>query len=369
MPLADPWHYHRNDLTQQYFAQLDQRLASALVLFGQRRTGKTEFLLNDLGPMAQAEGWNVAYATFWQSNAPPTDILLHALSLARDGGSLIGRAQALADHAELTLSAGPLASAKIDPSKRGAAPDPLLRLDTAIGKFAPKQKRALLLLDEVQDLATPNAQNHAFIAALRSSLDKRKQTLAVVFTGSSQEGLRAMFSKRNAPFFHYGAELDWPPFDDGLADHTIKTFAKVVGGKLDRTRLIAALEALDRNPFYFRKLVAALALDPKRNIENALAKVRADLADELAYPDAWKALTPLQRALAWTIAKGAEQPFSAQSLKAIGKVAGIETPTRVQALAAIRLLLRRDILRKDEGRANYAFNDALFANWIARTRA
>ena len=45
------------------------------------------------------------------------------------------------------------------------------------------------------------------MAALRASLDKRAERLRVVFTGSSREGLAAMFSARQAPFFHFATPI------------------------------------------------------------------------------------------------------------------------------------------------------------------
>ncbi len=52
-------------------------------LFGPRRTGKTEFLLHDLGHHAAAQyGHRVLYASFWQTSVAPLGLLIYAVSEA-----------------------------------------------------------------------------------------------------------------------------------------------------------------------------------------------------------------------------------------------------------------------------------------------
>ena len=71
MPATDPWHYPRTKLAKSTLALIEKRLANALVLFGPRRIGKTEFLIRDLGPLAEKAGHRVVYASFWQSPLSP----------------------------------------------------------------------------------------------------------------------------------------------------------------------------------------------------------------------------------------------------------------------------------------------------------
>ena len=62
--------------------------------------------------------------------------------------------------------------------------------------------KILLLMDEVQVL-TKKSTNDQFIAGFRTALDINKDLIKVIFTGSSREGLRRMFSQASAPFFHF----------------------------------------------------------------------------------------------------------------------------------------------------------------------
>jgi hypothetical protein len=372
MPDSDPWHYHRKELTQQYLDQLDSRLTQAVVLFGPRRTGKTEFLLRDLGPAARAMGWKVAYASLWQSRLAPLGVLIHALTTAHKKGSLAGRAQELARAARPKVKlSGTVpgstvkAEAEIDLAAPESPPpaDLLLHLDDCFERFAPKSRRALLMLDEVQELAGSD-ENGPLIAALRTCLDKRKDRLSVVFTGSSQDGLRAMFSRRDAPFFHYGVTADWPPFDDGFVTFSLAAFAKIVRAKLDGAECLKAFHTLDRNPYYFRKLLETLAFDPERNVKAALASVHERAALDLRYPETWRALSPLQRATALALAERADKPFSQATAGHIGARLKAAPPSRAQIQAAIRALVRADIISKPSARAEYIFNDPEFARWM-----
>jgi hypothetical protein len=91
---------------------------------------------------------------------------------------------------------------------KGKAPEShLLLLDQYCERLAKGRKPAFLLFDEFQELARSKAAA-PLIAALRTSLDKRKDGLVAVFTGSSREGLRAMFSPREAPFFRFATPID-----------------------------------------------------------------------------------------------------------------------------------------------------------------
>lgn len=61
-------------------------------------------------------------------------------------------------------------------------------------------KPVLMLLDEVQELARVS-HTIGLIRSLRTGLDINQQKIKVIFTGSSTNGLRAMFNDNKAPFF------------------------------------------------------------------------------------------------------------------------------------------------------------------------
>ena len=217
----DPWHFRRDELTDQVLNTLAHGPAQALSLFAPRRAGKTEFLVQDLAPHAEAQGHRVIYASFWQAPLSPLAVLLHALEKSRERGRLADRIPTSAWRVapKLKLSAavpgtGTGAEAEIDLTRLKGEPPAnlLLHLDDLLGWVSRKARPTILLLDEVQELARSRS-NSPLVAALRTGLDKRREGLRAVFTGSSRAGLAAMFSNREAPFFHFATPIDLPGLD------------------------------------------------------------------------------------------------------------------------------------------------------------
>lgn len=375
MGKADPWHYARKDAAQRTLTLFSQRLASALVLFGPRRMGKTEFLLRDFGPLAEKAGHRVLYISFWQAPLSPAATLITALHDGLKQGGLLTQIQRLGEGVRPRLKIGASlpgvsADAEIDLSDmRGPPPDDvLLLMDALLGKLARKTKPTILLLDEVQELAT-NPDNRALIAALRTSLDKRRDSLAVVFTGSNRDALATMFSEKSAPFFHFATPIALEPLGPPFVDHLLGAFEKATGETLNKTHAHAAFEALDRNPFFFRMLLERLLPIPERSIPEALARMRETIAVDLGYDRIWLSLTAVQRALALTLAQGAEAPFGEANRVRIGQLARTPTPTIAQTQTALRRLSRIGVVSRADGRSSWSFDDPELGRWIASRTA
>ena len=299
----DPWHFRRDELAEQVLGTLARGPAQALSLFAPRRAGKTEFLVQDLAPHAEAQGHRVIYASFWQAPLSPLAVLLHALEKSRERGRLADRIRTSAWRVapKLKLSAsvpgtGTGAEAEIDLTRLKGKPPTnlLLHLDDLLGRVSRRGRPTILLLDEVQELARSRG-NASLVAALRTGLDKRRDGLRAVFTGSSRAGLAAMFSDREAPFFHFATPIDLPALGTGFVDHIVAVFQRTAKRTPDRDGMLDAFDRLHRNPYFFRLLVQRMLYDPEHTVGSALKDVRERIAGDLGYPEAWLALTPLQR--------------------------------------------------------------------------
>ncbi len=367
----DPWHFRRDELAEQVLGTLARGPAQALSLFAPRRAGKTEFLIQDLAPHAEAGGHRVIYASFWQAPLSPLAVLLHALEESIERGKLADRIRTSAWRVapKLKLSAsvpgtGTGAEAEIDLTRLKGEPPTnlLLHLDDLLGRVSRKGRATILLLDEVQELARSRG-NVSLVAALRTGLDRRRDGLRAVFTGSSRAGLAAMFSDREAPFFHFATPIDLPALGKGFVDHVVAVFRGTAKRTLDRDAMLAAFDRLHRNPYFFRLLVQRMLYDPKHTVDSALEDVRERIAADLGYPEAWLALTPLQRETARALAKGASRPFSRGFRAALGAATGGETPTAARVQAALRRLERLGIV--DAARGVWELADPAFGGWIA----
>ena len=368
---GDPWHFRRSELAEQVLGTLAHGPAQALSLFAPRRAGKTEFLVQDLAPHAEAKGHRVIYASFWQAPLSPLAVLLHALEESRERGGLADRIRTSAWRVapKLKLSAtvpgtGAEAEAEIDLTRlKGEPPtDLLLHLDGLLGRVSRKRKPTILLLDEVQELARSRT-NASLVAALRTSLDKRRDGLRAVFTGSSRTGLAAIFSSREAPFFHFATPIDLPALGKPFVDHLGAVFRRTAGRTPDRDGMHGAFVRLHRNPYFFRLLVQTMLHDPEHTVGSALDHVRERIAADLGYPDAWLALPPIQRETARALAMGASRPFSRLFRAALGAALGEEAPSAARVQAALRRLERLGIV--DTARGEWEVADPEFGGWIA----
>ena len=366
----DPWHFRRDELAEQVLNTIAHGPAQTLSLFAPRRAGKTEFLVQDLAPHAEAQGHRVIYASFWQAPLSPLAVLLHALEKSREQSRLADRIRTTAWRVapKLKLSAavpgtGTGAETEIDLTRlKGEPPtDLLLHLDDLLGRVSRNARPTVLLLDEVQELARSRS-NAPLVAALRTSLDKRREGLKAVFTGSSRTGLAAMFSNRKAPFFHFATPIDLPPLVKPFVDHVLTVFRKTSKRTLDPDRMLDAFDRLHRNPYFFRLLVQTMLYDPDHTVSSGLEHVRERISVDLGYPEAWLALTPIQRETARALAMGASKPFSRVFREALGAALGDEAPSAARVQAALRRLERLGIV--DTARGEWELADPGFGGWL-----
>lgn len=366
----DPWHFPRNDLAERTLTSLFKGPAKALLLFAPRRTGKTTFLLKDVGPRAEKAGHRVVYASFWSAPLSPLAVLLHALESSRRAGTFADRARSMliAMTPKLKLS-GPLPGtsleASVDLTELTGKPrtELLLYLDDLLGRLSNTRKPTLLMFDEVQELAR-SPDNASLIAALRTSLDKRGTGLVTIFTGSSREGLQSMFSAREAPFFHFAATIDLPALDQTFVEHLLKAFDAAAKRRLAKADAMTAFDAVQRNPESFRALLELLMQQPSMTVPEAIEELRGRLAVDRGYPASWLSLSPLQRACARQLVEGVAKPFADVSLRAIGELSGQTAPSRSQVQKALQRLVRLGLADQWAGRWTLA--DGEFAAWIKK---
>ena len=367
---VDPWHFPREPLAQQYLAFFETGVSNAMILFQQRRYGKTEFCLYDLAPAAEVRGYTVVYASFWQARLAPTAILLHALEKALEKKTLALRLrQFLTTPVTKLKISGELIGAKANAEIDLATVSPkenaelLLYLLDLIQRVAKRAKgRLLLILDEVQELAE-SAANDALVAALRTILDTQRRNVKVVFTGSSQVGLTRMFSSAQAPFFHFGTRIDLPPLGDAFVQHCAQAYQGVTHKSLPLAALTRAFHDLHGNPYYFRKLVELLLAQPAQSLKRAMENLLQRIAEEQGFPRIWESLQTIDRAvLAW-LGQDPGSIFTKSAKVFIGERTG-EADVSIHTIqSALRRLLSQNLVRALPGRGQYGLEDPEFGRW------
>ena len=361
------WHFPRREFTHSVFVTLTQGPSPALRLFGPRRTGKTEFLQRDLGQMAaETYGHRVLYASFWQVSAAPLALLLHACDMALRPQSYAERLLKWAQTPPIRIRLGALndlAGLEIELGQnRNTSPaDELLLLDQHLDRLADPGRPALLLLDEVQELAS-HPQGTEIMAGLRTSLDRRREGLRTVFTGSSQVGLNKVFSARNAPLYRFAAPLHLPPMGPDFVDHQLKVFHSVYRRRLDRDTALDFFRHFQGNPMFFQRWLTALGLSPDISEADAARQTAQDLAADLELDRKWLALQTPHRAMARIIAERLPDPFGAGGAARYAALTGADAPIPQSRQSYLRTLLRRGIADQWEGEWRIA--DPVFEAWI-----
>lgn len=233
----------------------------------------------------------------------------------------------------------------------------------AIFSSLANQGKTLLLMDEVQVL-TKNEKNHQFIAGLRTSLDLYKDTIKVIFTGSSREGLRRMFSQASAPFFHFGQNLPFPELDQAFTDHLAAVYYQITARKLDHGLLWNAFLELDRVPQLARSLVERLALNPNQTILEAKQTLFTDVYHDRAYVEIWEKLSKLDQMLLREIAITASGIFSEKNRQNLAKKLGVPLLTVPSIQSSIRVLQRKNLIGRLPDRGGYYIDDPNFKSWL-----
>lgn len=355
----------RPQLAQSYLKLLEAQPGRPLALFAPRRVGKTYFLLHDLEAAARKAKLVPVYADLWLQQADPLAAIVHALEEALEQATMpktaLGKAAKTpvkrvgAFGASVELGEGP-----------GLGPLPArneLRLDTLVARLrAATGKPVLLMLDEVQQVGElPDGQ--AVLAALRAVLQKRRQEVRAVFTGSSQEALAAMIVAAGGPMYQFAQLIDFPPLGDDYLELLAEHFAQVHRGKslaLDDLQRVFAY--IGHKPDLMKDIVKSMSAEGSTDIDAAVQRMINSGHQQAGWRALLEGLPPLDRALLTLLARG-EAPFSKETLARLGSVKKSEV-TIAQVRAALARLKRGRILTQPAAGV-YQFEDRLFAAFLA----
>jgi hypothetical protein len=189
--------------------------------------------------------------------------------------------------------------------------------------------------------------------------------IKVIFTGSSQEGLRRMFSQAKAPFFHFGQNLPFPELNRDFTDHLAQVFKSVTKRKLATDTLWIMFQEMQKIPQLARALVERLALNPTLTIEATKKQLVAEIFTDRAFVDSWEQCSMLERLLLREISIGASQLFSIDTRNRFAKLLGVNQHLPVPSVqSALRVLQRKGLISRFPDQAGYFIDDPNFKNWL-----
>lgn len=351
------WHFPRPELAARLLGDLFDRGLARQAFFGRRRIGKTEFLNRDLLPAAHDKGVHAIYCSMWEIPPQPHLALIHALrraSATRPG--LMQRVSLSGGLSGLNLNVAPVAEARVPPI---TASD-LIQVSEAFAEWQARLRGqpALLILDEIQHLATDNAFA-SFAAQLRTLLDQADQPLHVIFTGSSQTDLRRLFQDPRAAFYNFTQVAEFPVLGDAFVEHLCSTYARITRQTIAAADVRRVLDETAGNALITSGLVQQLALTLSTDVAGVWNAYKAEMTAPDGYLwGVWTGLAASDR-LVYRLSREGVPLFGEQALDAYRK-AGFSRGTAQQALARLE---SRGLLIKT-GRGVYEAGLPLLDDWL-----
>lgn len=363
------WHFSRKPLAEAYLAQFATGITSALTLFAPRRYGKTEFLLGDLLPLAEAAGYRVVYASMWANRADPLLALLVALDQALKPQNLRERVMSILNtpvkSVELEAEMTVLGKAKAGLAfgeEQTIGSTALLKIPALLDALTKKarNKQVLLLLDEVQYLAKPQYED--MVAALRTALDVRKTKVKVVYTGSSRVRLQRMFDVIKAPLFRSSQTTDFPELDKKFVDFMLRKVKQATGRVLAPDSAWKGFEEVSKSPGLFRDAIEAVILGGHADIVASCKATAQKAAAGAGYEETWLSFKDIDRAVLRR-AISAQALYNEDACVTIAAEIGVTKLTPQQIQASVKRLEEAQVLLS-KARGRYEIEDPGFEDWI-----
>jgi hypothetical protein len=364
-PSADPWHFARPELAQAYLQTFDLGLVSAKALFAKRRFGKSEFLEKDLIPAAQAAGYLTAYVNLWDNREHPAAALLDAVGRVTEPKGLAKLLKGLHRPVKSVKASGKLPAGLGEGALEAElASEPQARpvLTQLLRDFGKSGGKLLLLLDEAHVLAEPT--HSTLTHALRAALDSQKRRIKVVFAGSSEATLRRMFGRPSEPFYNWAALEPFPLLGAEFVDALVRRTNALTRYPLALKDALAAFDALNRTPEFFRRYLSGYLSNPDLGPVHALQDTREHVFSDATFAGYWRSLLPADREVLKLLACGATEMHSVPVRQRLGRALGLEkaVPAYTTNNSLQRLQNDGAIARMDRG--EYRFEDDAFAEWV-----
>ena len=353
----DTFRYLRPDLAEQICNALSGAIPASAELFlaAARRTGKTYFLLNDLGPEAQSRSWSFVYVDLWRSASNGTLIAIKQAiqNTLRKNESTARR---FVNEQVSKISLGKILTFDLRSHDRAPSmTDMLSALQQVTGE------RILLVLDEAQQsLIDPDGETAmAELKAAREELNRAgaEKNLLILFTGSHRDKLSRLVSGQKMPF--YGQAVGAFPTLDSEFSAALAAYVNDRLGRVYTPETVEhAMAIVGRQPIAVWRAIERISwpqigqASDRREHESpdaALIRVATEIRDS-AFRDLvarYQDLSPLARALFDRIiaADGNIAPFHEQTRQSLAAEIGRENAVpNTQIQTAINTLRDNDLI-------------------------
>lgn len=365
--------FSRRDLAEQMAEQLlapgvlDEGLRSGLFLSGDRRTGKTTFLGNDLIPALEKKGALVIYTDLWADLSVNPATLINASlrkaleELQTPASGLRAKLRQLRS-AEIALM-GFKFGFKLESIGQAGGPT-LAQVLTEVVDQA--RTDVVLIVDEVQQAMSTDEGNNALLAlkAARDAINVRPDTpghFIFIGTGSHRALVNELTTKRSQAFAG-ATSVAYPVLDSAYVDHLLERLHEEGVSPLPSPAVAwSAFQTLGHRPEEMLKalrltVAQAAGSDPDTTLPIIATTLRASAADiELRKIDDMGALTTAIFDRIASADDGAKGIFSADALREYGKAVGREVRSDEVQTVLNNLVLANLLMR--EGHGLYGVSD------------
>ena len=298
--IQNDWHYARPLLAKKYLDLFAIGLTSARGLFARRRMGKTEFLKKDLIPAARKSGYVVVYINLWDLEIDPATALvaefykmIEPKGFAKIWANLIQPINIKKVKASGKIAVFGEGSIEADVSAAKRLTGTLLM--EAMSAYDQKQSKIILVIDEAQVLVYE--ENSHFAHALRSALDIRKDTIKVIFAGSSETTLRRMFGVASEPFYNWAPLEPFELLGQEFVAAMVGRVNKISKFPLSLDAAIFAFAELKNTPEFFRRYIECYLSSPEQGTQAALEYTKNKVFSDKNFKKQWDILLPADKVI------------------------------------------------------------------------
>lgn len=321
------WHYCRAELAKAYLAQINAGLNS-IAIFAERRKGKTEFLIEDLAPYAQTQGFKTVYINFWEQQSDPVYCISKGVNraLEQEGSTLLKHWK---KEVNIKLP-GFEVKAQDDAHKTQALAYESLEL------LLKTKGNVLLMFDEIQHLAT-DVRFEELIATIRTFLDSNKKRVKAVFTGSSQHRLNKIFRHQKAAFYRGASLVEFPNMGEGFVNHLLTVFKSITTHQLDEEKANAIFEQYHYSPFLLVDLMQTMMRESINDFDKGLAYYQLTNNPAQQWHELWHSLKLIDQLILTKAILAKRALYHSDTYALIGDLLGIEVKRGVVQSSVKRL--------------------------------
>ena len=314
------WYFPRTELAEKYLQILETGIFSSIAIIAPRRKGKTLFALKDIFDLARQKHYIPVYASLWQNiNAPHQGLisaLEEAINAADKKNAFSRLLKTKIKKASLNNDLIGQLEVEFADSPKQPTNDDLTLIDKLLTQLQhkAKNKTVLLIIDEVQHLAT-SSQFDALTHTLRTSLDKRQGQVKAIFTGSSRHYMNLLINDKQSPFYHFVELVPFPELGDEFLAFLSSQLHQHYGIAVPKEAMQKAFSAVDHSPYWMMKIISHI-ITFENDIDNALNYVLQLMEAAEGFDQIAKQMKPVDKIVFLALSDN-KSPFSEAVLKQI----------------------------------------------------